>query len=127
MPLVRVDLAKGKPEAYRRAIGDAIYEAMISALNVPKDDRFMVITEHEPAELSIDRTYLGIKRTDDCILVQVTLNAGRTIEIKKAFYQAVAKNIHARTGLRMEDIVINLVEVPKENWSFGLGNAQYAP
>lgn len=126
MPLTRIDLAQGKSADYRRAIGDVVYEAMTAVLNVPKDDRFQVITEHVASDFIADPGYLGIARTRDCVFIQVTLNAGRTVEMKRAFYQAVADGLHARLGLRREDVLINLVEVPKENWSFGNGEAQYA-
>jgi 4-oxalocrotonate tautomerase len=93
---------------------------------VPKDDRFQIITEHAPSDLVIDPTYLGIDRSKDAIIIQVTLNEGRTVELKKAFYKAVADGLHKRVGLRREDVFIGLVEVKKENWSFGNGEAQYA-
>ena len=126
MPLVRIDLVEGKPAEYRRGIGDIVYQAMIDVLKVPKDDRFQVIAEHPERALIADENYLGIKRTKDCVFIQITLNAGRSVEQKKSFYGAVAKELHARLGLRGEDVFINLVEVPKENWSFGNGEAQYA-
>ena len=126
MPLVRADGPRGKSLEYRRTIGEVVYEAMIRTLNVPKDDRFQVITEHSPEALIIDPTYLGIQRTQDCIIIQIFLNEGRTTEVKKAFYRAVADGLHQRLGLRTEDVFINLVEVKKENWSFGKGEAQYA-
>lgn len=126
MPLVRIDLPQGKPESYSTAVGDAVYDAMVKVLNVPENDRFFVITAHPRNELVIDPTYLGIERSEECIVIQLTLNAGRTVEMKKAFYKAVADGLHEKVGLRREDVVINLVEVPKENWSFGNGEAQYA-
>ena len=126
MPLARIDLPSGKGPAYRGAISDTIYQAMISVLNVPKDDRFQVIVEHGPNELVIDPDYLRIHRTADAIIIQITLNEGRTTEMKKNFYKAVVDGLHQQVGLRREDIVINLVEVKKENWSFGNGEAQYA-
>lgn len=126
MPLVRIDLPQGKPESYSTAVGDAVYEAMVKVLNVPENDRFFVITAHPRNELVIDPTYLGIQRSEECIVIQLTLNAGRTLEVKKAFYKAVADGLHEKVGLRREDVFINLVEVPKENWSFGNGEAQYA-
>lgn len=126
MPLARIDLAQGKSAEFRRTVGDVVYEAMIDALKVPKDDRFQVIGEHPPENFVADESYLGIKRTGNCILIQLTLNAGRTVEVKKAFYKAVADGLHERLGVRREDVFINLVEVPKENWSFGNGEAQYA-
>jgi phenylpyruvate tautomerase PptA (4-oxalocrotonate tautomerase family) len=126
MPIARVDLVQGKSADYRKAISEVIYDAMIKTINVPKDDRFQVITEHPAGGLVFDPTYLGIQRTADCIFIQVTLNEGRTVEMKRAFYKAIADGLHDRLKLRREDVVINLVEVKKENWSFGNGEAQYA-
>lgn len=126
MPFVRIDLPQGKPPEYRHAVGDVVYEAMRTTLNVPENDRFQVIAEHGPGGLIIDPTYLGIERSADALTIQVTLNAGRSVELKKAFYRAVADGLNERLGLRREDVFINLVEVPKENWSFGNGEAQYA-
>jgi phenylpyruvate tautomerase PptA (4-oxalocrotonate tautomerase family) len=126
MPLARIDLIAGKPAAYRKTIGEVVYDSMIATLNVPKDDRFQVIHEVAPDNFVADPTYLGIQRTPDCVIIQVTLNAGRSVEVKRAFYKAIADGLHERLGLRREDVFINLVEVAKENWSFGNGEAQYA-
>ena len=126
MPLVRVSLRKGKPAAYRKAILDGIYAAMRSAFEVPEEDRFMVINEHDEADFSYSKTYLGIERTDDLILIQITANNTRTTEKKKAFFRQIVENLKADPGVRPEDVFINLVEVLPENWSFGNGIAQYA-
>ena len=126
MPIARIDLVQGKSADYRRTIGDVVYDAMVNVLKVPKDDRFQVLGEHPSENLVADENYLGIERTSDCVFVQLTLNAGRTVEQKRGFYKAVADGLHERLGLRREDVFINLVEVPKENWSFGNGEAQYA-
>jgi phenylpyruvate tautomerase PptA (4-oxalocrotonate tautomerase family) len=126
MPLARVDLAQGKSADYRRVIGEVVYGAMIETLNVPKGDRFQVITEHPAEDFVFDATYLGIQRTADCVFIQVTLNEGRTVDKKRAFYEAIADGLHQRLKIRREDVLINLVEVKKENWSFGNGEAQYA-
>ena len=126
MPLVRIDLARGKSAAYRKTVGDVVYDAMLETLKAPKDDRFQVITEHHAEDFVFDPSYLGVMRSPDCIFIQVTLNAGRTLEQKQAFYQAIADGLHRRLKLRREDTVINLVEVSKENWSFGNGEAPYA-
>jgi 4-oxalocrotonate tautomerase len=126
VPLARIDLPAGKPAGYGRAVADVVYEAMIATLNAPKNDRFQVISEHARETLIIDPTYLGIERSADALIIQLTLNEGRTVEVKKAFYEAVADGLHARVGLRREDVFISLVEVKKENWSFGNGIAQYA-
>jgi 4-oxalocrotonate tautomerase len=126
MPLVRIDLAAGKSPDYRRTIGEAVYEAMISTINVPKDDRFQIITEHTPADFIVDPNYLGIERSPDCVIIQITLSDGRTVDQKRAFYKAIADGLNSRLNLRREDVFINLIEVRKENWSFGNGEAQYA-
>jgi phenylpyruvate tautomerase PptA (4-oxalocrotonate tautomerase family) len=126
MPLARIDLPAGKPADYGRAVADVVYEAMIATLNAPKDDRFQVISAHTRDTLLIDPTYLGIDRSVDALIIQLTLNEGRTVDVKKAFYRTVADGLHDRVGLRREDIIINLIEVKKENWSFGNGIAHYA-
>jgi 4-oxalocrotonate tautomerase len=126
VPLVRIDLAEGQSADYRRTIGEVAYDAMIEILNVPKDDRFQVITEHAAGDFIFDPNYLGIERSKDCMFIQVTLNAGRTLDQKSAFYKAIADGLHERLSLRREDVFINLIEVSKENWSFGNGQAQYA-
>jgi len=125
MPFARIDLIQGKSAEYRRTIGNVVYDAIIDVLKAPMDDRFQVISEHPPENHIADETYLGIRRTKDCVFIQLTLNAGRTVEQKKGFYKAVADGLHERLGLRREDVVIHLVEVSKENWSFGNGEASY--
>ena len=126
MPLARIDLPAGKSDAFRRAVGDVIYDAMTATLNVPANDRFQIFHEHAEGTLVMDPTYLGISRSGDALVLQVTLNEGRSLEMKRAFYKAVADGLHERVGLRREDVMITLVEVRKENWSFGNGEAQYA-
>jgi 4-oxalocrotonate tautomerase len=126
MPLVRIDLLEGKSSEYRTQLGQIVYHAMLDFLNVPNNDRFQIITEHARDGLQFDREYLGVHRSDDCIFLQITLNSGRTIEMKQRFYKAVADGLHAALQVRREDVFMNLVEVAKENWSFGNGEAQYA-
>jgi len=126
MPLVRISLREGKPETYRRALADGIHRAMVDAINVPPLDRFQVITEHPAESLIYDPAYLGIMRGDDVVFVQITLNAGRSTEQKRALYARMAELLQANPGLRPQDLLISLVEVSRENWSFGNGQAQYA-
>ena len=125
MPLVRIDLAAGRTTDEREEISKVIYDAMLETLNVPKDDRFQIVSEHPAENFVINPTYFGIERTADCVVIQIFLSEGRTVETKRAFYRAVADGLHRRAGLRREDVFINLVEVTKENWSFGNGEAQY--
>jgi phenylpyruvate tautomerase PptA (4-oxalocrotonate tautomerase family) len=124
MPLVRIDLRKGKDADYRHNIGRVVYEALLS-VGVPDKDRFQVIGEHDADTFLFDPSYLGIERTDDLVIIQITWNEGRTVEQKKALYKAIAEGLTKSPGLRPEDVFINLVEVKKENWSFGNGVAQY--
>jgi phenylpyruvate tautomerase PptA (4-oxalocrotonate tautomerase family) len=126
MPFARISIPAGKSADYKKAVGDVVYEAMLPTLKAPEGDRFQVITEHSSADLILDPNYLGISRSKDAIIVQLTLNEGRTVEQKKDFFKAVADGLHERLKLRREDVFINLVEVRKENWSFGNGIAQYA-
>jgi phenylpyruvate tautomerase PptA (4-oxalocrotonate tautomerase family) len=125
MPLVRIDLLEGKSPEYRTQVGQIVYQAMRDTLNVPENDRFQVITEHPKEALHFDRDYLGVHRSDDCIFLQITLNSGRTVEMKQRFYKAVADGLHEVLKLRREDLLISLIEVAKEDWSFGNGEAQY--
>jgi len=126
MPLVRIDLVKGKPATFRKQVGEIIYKAMRETINVPADDKFQIITEHATEEINVADSYLGNTYTQDIILIQITMNAGRTVEMKKALFKRIADDLHDQLRVRREDVVINLVEVVKENWSFGGGIAQYA-
>lgn len=125
MPFVRIDLRAGTPAAYRRAIADAVHQALVETMGVPVDDRFQVISEHTQEGLIYDPTYLGIDRTDAIILVQITLSAGRKPAQKRALYARITELLAHEPGVRAQDVVINLVEVAWENWSFGNGEAQY--
>jgi phenylpyruvate tautomerase PptA (4-oxalocrotonate tautomerase family) len=126
MPLTRISLRRGKPAAYRKAILDSLYLAMRESFDVPEDDRFMTIAEHDEDDFSYGRSYLGIERSDDLVIIQLTVSNTRTIDQKKALYRRIVARLTASPGLRPEDIFINLVEVMPENWSFGHGVAQYA-
>jgi 4-oxalocrotonate tautomerase len=126
MPLVRIDLRRGKSPAYRKAICDGVYRAMRETFAVPDEDRFVIVNEHDGDNFSYSDNYLGIERGGDLVIIQITANAGRTIEQKKALYARIAAILSGDPGLRPQDVFINLVEVAKENWSFGNGIAQYA-
>ena len=125
MPLVRISLMKGKPAGFGEKVGRVVYETMVDAIDVPPGDRFQSVTEHEAGGLLYDPGYLGIARGDGIVVIQMTISEGRTLEQKKALYKGVAGRLHAELGVRAEDVFINLVEVKKENWSFGNGIAQY--
>lgn len=126
MPLVQVSLRKGKSDDYKRAIGDGVYKAMREAFNVLEEDRFVVVSEHSESEFRFSNTYLDIARSDDLVIIQITANNTRTVEQKKALFAKIAELLSVNPGLRKQDVFISLADVPKENWSFGNGIAQYA-
>ncbi|MBD8879916.1 tautomerase family protein [Rhodanobacter sp. 7MK24] len=126
MPLVRISLRRGKSTAHLAALRNGIYAAMRETFNVPEDDRFILVHQHEAEEFDCDPNYLGIARSDDLVIVQIACNNTRTVAQKQAFYRRVAENLAADPGLRPEDVFINLLETARENWSFGNGIAQYA-
>jgi 4-oxalocrotonate tautomerase len=128
MPLVRIDLSKSTSPTVRQTVSDVVYDAMITVAKVPAHDKFQIVTGHAAGELVFPKEgYLGIDYTDDIIFIQVTWNAGRSAEVKKAFYRKIADDLHAKASVRKQDVFINLVEVLPENWSFGNGDMQYAP
>lgn len=126
MPLAHISLRAGKPEAYRQAIFDSLYRALRETFDVPEDDQFMTITEHGAANFRYGASYLGITRSDDLVLIQITVSNTRTVEQKKTLFQRIAELLGESPGIRPEDVFVSLVEVAKENWSFGHGLAQYA-
>lgn len=126
MPFVRISLRAGQPAAYRRALADGIHQAMIDTFDIPADDRFQVLSEHDEAGLIYDPQYLGVPRTDEVVLVQITLSFGRKPKQKRDFYARAAALLAQSPGLDPGNLVINLVEVVWENWSFGRGRASYA-
>jgi phenylpyruvate tautomerase PptA (4-oxalocrotonate tautomerase family) len=126
MPLVRISLVAGKPESYKRKISDAVHRALVETISIPAQDRFHIITEHANADFIYDPEYLNIHRTNDLVIIQITMSAGRTLEMRKSLFKRMADLLHEEAGIRREDVFINLVETAKENWSFGNGIAQYA-
>lgn len=99
---------------------------MRETFDVPEDDRFMVVIEHDAADFLYGEHYLGIERSDDLVLIQITANNTRSPAQKKALFKRIAERLAQKPGIRPEDVLVNLVEVTKENWSFGQGLAQYA-
>jgi phenylpyruvate tautomerase PptA (4-oxalocrotonate tautomerase family) len=98
---------------------------MVEAIEAPSQDRFQVVTEHPAGGLIYDSTYLGVQRTDNIVLVQITLSTGRKLAQKRKLFKRMAEILQESPGLRPQDLMINLVEVAWENWSFGDGEAQY--
>ena len=126
MPLVRITLRKGRSPEFLHEVGEAIHAALVSQANVPADDRFQIFEEVEADCLVAHPSYGGVERSEGLIVIQITLNAGRTVEIKRSLYADIARRLEQSVDVRPDDVLISLVEVTKENWSFGKGLATYA-
>jgi 4-oxalocrotonate tautomerase len=125
MPLVRIDLRRGKLPAYRKAIADGVYRALRETFGVPENDRFMIVNEHDADNFIHAETYLGIAYSDDLVIIQITVSDTRDTATKQALFARLVALLAQNPGLRKEDVFINLVECKTENWSFGNGIAQY--
>lgn len=126
MPMTRIALRRGHPDSYRQTLMNQVYQAMRDSFDVPVGDLFVMLTEHDEAQFAFGRHFMDIARSDDLVMIQITANNTRTIEKKKALYRRIVERLADAPGIRPEDVLINLVEVPKENWSFGNGVAQLA-
>jgi len=126
MPIIHISLRAGKPEAYRQAIFDSLYRAMRETLNVPEDDQFMTIREHDAANFRYGASCFGITRSDDVVFIQITVFNSRTAEQKKALFRRTAELLGESPGIRPQDVFVNVLESAKENWSVGHGLAQFA-
>ena len=126
MPLVEITLRHGRSPEALRAIGDAIHEALVATANVPPDDRFQIFHTVPDEQLMAHPSYGGVNRSAGLLIIRITLNVGRTLEIKKALYSDLVRRLGAAAAVRPDDVLVNLVEVAKENWSFGNGIATYA-
>jgi len=125
MPLVRISLREGTAPEYRKAIADGIHRAMIETIAIPPADHFQVVPEYTADGLIYDPSYLGVERSDRVVFVQITMSFGRKPQQKRALFRCMAEILAQSPGLRPQDLLINLVEVAWENWSFGNGEAHY--
>jgi 4-oxalocrotonate tautomerase len=126
MPLTRISLRRGKPAAYRTAVAESIYQAMRDTFEVPEDDKFMIVTEHDGGDFIYGAAYMDIARSDDLIIMQITVSNTRSLEQKKALFKCITERLAQSPGVRPKDVFVNLLEVAEEDWSFGNGVAQYA-
>jgi 4-oxalocrotonate tautomerase len=121
-------MSKDAPPERIKIVSEAIYSAMVEIANAPLHDKFQVVTRHAADEIIYpEEGYLGLTYSGDLILIQITWVGSRSIEVKKNFYKRIADEIHRRSGVRKEDVWINLVDDAREDWSFGNGEMRYAP
>lgn len=125
MPIVQISLCRGKSPAYRAALRDGIHRALCTTFDVPEADRFALVSEYAPEDFAYDPDYLGVARSQDLVMVQITVSRTRGVTQKKALYAAIAHNLAEAPGLRPEDVLVVLTENAREDWSFGQGIAQY--
>jgi 4-oxalocrotonate tautomerase len=125
MPITRIAIRKGKSAGYKEAILDGIYAAQLEAVHLSEGDRFMALSEHEASEFAYGANFLGIKRTDDLVQIQVFWAPGKGVDLKKAMYKKIVEYLGRNPGVRAEDILISVFESPAENWSFGNGETQF--
>ncbi|HVU31124.1 MAG TPA: tautomerase family protein [Sphingomicrobium sp.] len=123
MPFTTIALRKGKSPEYRRAVADAVHEALVETLRIPEDDRFQLIDEYGPDNLIYAPSFLGIERSDDIVIVRITLVSGRPRELRAALHRSIADKLAASPGLRREDVFVSLVENDIADWSAGRGEA----
>jgi len=126
MPFVRIDVPAATSPDDRRAAADVVHEALVATFNVPLADRFQSISDHRDGELICTPEYLGVAHSSKVVFVQIPCSEGRSVATKKALYQRIAEEMPKRSGFAADDVIINLVETRKENWSFGRGLAPYA-
>jgi phenylpyruvate tautomerase PptA (4-oxalocrotonate tautomerase family) len=124
MPLLRIDLIQGRSEAELKALLDAIHRAMLAAFKVPARDRYQIVQEHPANHMIIEDTGLGIDRTDKVVFIQVTTRP-RGREAKENFYRLLCQELQQQCGIAPSDVVVCVVENSDEDWSFGLGRAQF--
>jgi hypothetical protein len=124
MPLLRFDLIEGRTAVELQTLLDAAHRAMLAAFKVPERDRYQIVTEHKRGHMIIEDTGLGIARSDKVVFLQVT-SRPRGREAKEAFYKLLAAELETGCGLAPSDLVVSIVENSDEDWSFGLGRAQF--
>lgn len=124
MPLIKLDMIKGREKEEIKSILDITYNVMLDAFQAPKGDKYLIVNQHEDYEMEILDTGLGIERTDDVIVFTI-VSRPRTKEQKTTFYKNLVNTLHKKVGIRKEDIMISLVENTDENWSFFNGEAQF--
>lgn len=125
MPLTKITIREGKNEEFIRTLCDEIQNAVVKEANAPADSRFFIVNEVKPGRAFIHPSYGGASRSDDFVLIEIRMNTGRSVEVKKNLYRAITANLERALDIRSDDVIVSIDEVPKENWSFGKGKATY--
>lgn len=124
MPLVRIDVQQGRTPAELRRVADVVQGVMLDVFAAPPGDRYQIITEHPVGQIIAEDTGLWFERTADVVVIQI-VQQGRTTAQKKAAYEQLAERLDAECGVAPTDLIVSIVANGREDWSFGLGRAQF--
>ncbi|QXG34235.1 tautomerase family protein [Pseudomonas viridiflava] len=124
MPLLKIDVIKGRSDEALATLLDTVHNAMVEAFQVPVRDRYQIVTEHEPSRMIVQDTGLGLTRTQDVVMI-TAISRPRSADMKQTFYKLVAEGLEANCGISPQDLMISMVINSDEDWSFGLGRAQF--
>ena len=124
MPLVRIDVQAGRTPTQLRGLADTVQEVMLDVFAAPVGDRYQIITEHAVGHIIAEDTGLGLERTDGVTVIQI-FQQGRNVEQKQVAYDQLAKRLDAAELVRPEDLIVSVMANEREDWSFGLGRAQF--
>lgn len=124
MPLVRIDLQVGRSATQVRHIADVVQEVMLDVFAAPTRDRYQIVTEHPVGHVIVEDTGLGYTRTDGVLVIQI-FQQGRSEDQKRAVYAELARRLEEECGVAGTDLVVSIVANSREDWSFGLGRAQF--
>jgi phenylpyruvate tautomerase PptA (4-oxalocrotonate tautomerase family) len=124
MPLVRIDINKGRPAEQLNRISKAIHRAILAEYRIPERDLFHILTQHDPGEIVAQDAGLGFERSQDIVMIQIFTQGGRSQKAKSALFARVAAELEA-AGIDGADVFIGYVENGPGDWSFGFGRSQY--
>ena len=124
MPLLYFNVLEGRTDAELKTILDAAHRAMLAAFKVPERDRYQIVNEHKPSRMIVEDTGLGFARSDKVVVVQVVTRR-RGKEMKQKFYRLLTDELQKSCGIDPSDVMVSMIENSDEDWSFGLGRAQF--
>lgn len=124
MPLVKIDILRGRHPVELRMLADTIHKTLVTYFAAPEKDRYQIITQHEANEMICLDTGLGFERSDKLVFIQI-FQQGRSREQKLKFYHELQMALEKQCRIKGEDLIVTMTENGKEDWSFGTGRAQF--
>jgi phenylpyruvate tautomerase PptA (4-oxalocrotonate tautomerase family) len=126
VPLVKVHLRAGRSADEKDAIGAAIQGAIVDVLDVPDADRYQLFTEYRGEDFRHTDSFLGLRYSEQLLIVEIAFVEGRSDELKKSLLAAINERLVATGAVRADDVFVVMTEVGRANVSFGRGLAQRA-